>query len=42
MSDENMLTWNVTNWITIVLMAGIGFALLGWVQNVVAKRKKTS
>lgn len=31
------LHWNVTNWITIVLMAALGFMLLGllgqWWQN---------
>jgi hypothetical protein len=42
MPDENILTWNVTNWITVILMAGIGFALLGFVQNYVANKKKTS
>jgi hypothetical protein len=24
-----IITWNVTNWITIILMAAVGFALLG-------------
>jgi hypothetical protein len=27
--NENILTWNVTNWVTVILMAAIGFALLG-------------
>jgi hypothetical protein len=27
--NENILTWNVTNWITVILMAAIGFALIG-------------
>jgi hypothetical protein len=26
--NDNIITWNVTNWITVVLMAGIGFFLL--------------
>lgn len=34
---ENVLTWNVTNWITVILMAAIGFFLLGlgmkWYQS---------
>jgi predicted negative regulator of RcsB-dependent stress response len=30
MADENILTWNVTNWITVVLMVLIGFFLLGF------------
>lgn len=36
--DENILAWNVTNWITIVLMAAIGFAALGFVRNWYAKK----
>jgi hypothetical protein len=24
-----IITWNVTNWITVILMAAVGFALLG-------------
>jgi len=27
--SENILTWNFTNWVTVVLMAAIGFAVLG-------------
>lgn len=41
MAGENagatILTWDVTNWVTVVLMATIGFFLLGlaqkWYQN---------
>lgn len=33
--DETILSWNVTNWITIVLMAAVGFALLGLVMKIV-------
>lgn len=28
-----ILTWNVTNWITVVLMAAIAFFLLGLAQK---------
>lgn len=28
MSDPVIITWNVTNWITIFLMAVLGFALV--------------
>jgi hypothetical protein len=31
--NDNIITWNVTNWITVILMAAIGFALLGLGQN---------
>lgn len=37
--DENIITFNVTNWITVVLMAAIGFALLGFAQNYIAKKR---
>lgn len=31
--DETILTWNVTNWITVVLMAALGFLLLAVVAQ---------
>ena len=31
--EENIITWNVTNWITVILMAAIGFTLLGLGQK---------
>lgn len=27
---DTYITWNVTNWITIVLMAALGFAILSF------------
>jgi hypothetical protein len=38
-ADENIVTWNVTNWITIVLMAAIGLGALALVQKYVASKK---
>jgi hypothetical protein len=32
-ADENILSWNFTNWITVVLMAAIAFAVLGLIQK---------
>ena len=32
--QETILTWNVTNWITVVLMAALGFLLLALVAQV--------
>ena len=29
--NENIITWNVTNWVTVILMAAIGFFLVGLV-----------
>jgi len=34
-----ILTWNMANWITIVLMAAVGFAALGFAQKVWQNRK---
>lgn len=36
--QETFISWNVTNWITIVLMAAIGFALLAVAQKFVQSR----
>ena len=43
MAEETILTWNAANWITILLMVVLGFALLGMVAKVIAqKRAKTA
>ena len=33
-----VLTWNTTNWITVVLMAAVGFFVLGAAQKWYAAR----
>jgi|HubBroStandDraft_1064217.scaffolds.fasta_scaffold01182_12 hypothetical protein len=33
MADDNILSWNFANWVTVVLMALIMFFLLGIVQK---------
>jgi hypothetical protein len=38
MAEETIITWNVTNWITVILMAAIGFVLLGFLQKVASKK----
>jgi hypothetical protein len=37
--DENILSWNVTNWITVLLMVAIGYAGLGWLQRLWVSRQ---
>jgi hypothetical protein len=37
--SESIITWNVPNWLTIVLMAFLGFAVFGFAINA-AKRLK--
>lgn len=36
--NENIITWNLTNWITILLMAGIGFFGLGAATKFIQSR----
>lgn len=40
--EETILTWNATNWITVILMAILGFALLSVVSQVWQKRNGQS
>lgn len=39
--NENIISWNVTNWVTVILMAAIGFFILGtvlkWKQSKTVK-----
>lgn len=37
MDGPTILTWNVPNWITVVLMAVLGFAVIGLIANQVNK-----
>jgi hypothetical protein len=37
MDGQTILTWNVPNWITVVLMAVLGFAAIGLVANTLNK-----
>jgi hypothetical protein len=38
MAEETIITWNFTNWVTIVLMVALGFVALGFVAKVVKQR----
>lgn len=39
MDGETIITWNATNWITVVLMVFLGFLILGAVSQLVRKGK---
>ena len=41
MADETILSWNVANWVTVVIMVVLGFALIGMVAQIV-KQKRAS
>jgi hypothetical protein len=36
---ENIITWNPANWVTVVLMAGVGFFVLSLIQKAVAAKQ---
>lgn len=37
--DSVILTWNPTNWVTVILMAATGFVILGFIQKLVKRRR---
>lgn len=41
-SDSAILSWTPANWITVVLMVAITFAVLGAVTRVVQQRKQNT
>lgn len=41
-SDSAILSWTPANWITVVLMVAITFAVLGMVARIVQQRKQTA
>lgn len=37
-----ILTWNVANWVTVILMAAIGFAILGTIMKLYQQRTQNA
>jgi len=42
MDGEAILSWNFTNWVTVVLMAVLGYALLGLIAQFYHNRMQTT
>lgn len=40
--DETIITWNATNWITVVVMVGLGFMILALVSQLIVNRTKSA
>ena len=40
MANETILSWNATNWVTILIMVVLGFALIGMVAKVVQQKRQ--
>jgi len=38
MAEETILTWNAANWITVIIMVFLGFAILGMIAKFIAQR----
>jgi len=42
MAEETILSWNAANWITVVIMVFLGFAVLGMIAKLIAQRNGTA
>lgn len=42
MAEPTIISWNFPNWLTILLMAILGFAVLGMIAQVVKSRQATA
>lgn len=40
--EENLITWNVVNWVTILLMAALGFLIFAALAQVFHKIRGTN
>jgi hypothetical protein len=41
-SESTILSWNVTNWITVILMVGVGFAALAFAMKLYQSKTQGS
>lgn len=39
MAQESIISWTPTNWITVLLMVALGFAIVGFVTKLVKQRQ---
>lgn len=37
---ENIISWNVANWVTVILMALLGYAVFVLISKTIAKSKE--
>ncbi len=37
-AEETILTWNAANWITVIIMVFLGFAIVGMVGKLIMQR----
>lgn len=34
MEQRNILSWNITNWLTVILMVAVGYVLIGGIISI--------
>lgn len=37
--EQTYIDWNVPNWVSVVLMAAVGYMLIGFFQKLIAKKQ---
>lgn len=37
-AEETIISWNFANWLTVIIMAAVGFAIVGFGVKVYQKR----
>lgn len=42
MAEKTIITWNATNWITVIIMAVVGFFIIGLVAGGVRRMRGQS
>jgi hypothetical protein len=40
MAEETILSWNVANWITVLIMVVLGFAILGMIARIWQQKRR--
>lgn len=42
MADSNVLSWTPANWLTVLLMGALGFAIIGMIAKIIKQKQATS
>lgn len=42
MAEPTIISWNPTNWITVILMVALGFTVLAFAMKIYQQRKASS
>lgn len=41
-SAEYILSWNATNWVTVLIMVALGFTILGAIVRIVQQKRQAT